>query len=87
MLNSASIQTLTHTVSSAEGTAGTCSIPINLFVPTSFVVQIMRSGKDITSGAAISISGTYVGAVNLVVATNGSTYVLTTGDVINAMVF
>jgi hypothetical protein len=69
-----------HTVTSAEATAGTVSIDAGRAV-SGFVVTLIRGGNE-ANGAAIS------GVENaLVVATNGSTYVLTEGDIINYIVF
>lgn len=70
----------THTVSSAEGTAGTCTINTSKTI-TGFIVQVYRSGilegnYDVTKSTT-----------NLTVATNGTNYVLTSGDVINYIVF
>lgn len=70
-----------YTVVSADQTATTVSIPVGMTV-TGFIVQILRAGKDITAAAAISGSTT-----NLVVATNSTNYVLTTGDQINWIVY
>lgn len=69
-----------HTVSSDEGTAGTLTINTGVTVG-GFIVQIYRAGKLVT-GQAVSAATT-----NITVATNGSTYVLTAGDVINYIVF
>lgn len=70
-----------YTVVSADQTATTVTIPVGMTV-TGFIVQILRSGKDVTGLSAISASTT-----NLVVATNSTSYVLTTGDVINYIVY
>ena len=70
-----------YTVVSADQTATTVSIPVGKTV-NGFVVNILRAGKDVTNLAALSGSTT-----NLVVATNGTSYVLTTGDVINYIVY
>jgi hypothetical protein len=79
--NVATIKTGTYTVVAADQTATTVSIPVG-FTASGFIVSILRAGKDTTSLAAISASTT-----NLVVATNGASYVLTTGDVINYIVY
>ena len=71
----------TYTVVSADQTATTVSIPVGKTV-NGFVVNVLRAGKDVTNLAALSGSTT-----NLVVATNGTSYVLTTGDVINYIVY
>lgn len=70
-----------YTAIAADQTATTVSIPVGKTV-NGFVVNIIRAGKDVTNLAALSASTT-----NLVVATNGANYVLTTGDVINYIVF
>lgn len=75
------IVTGVYTVVSADQTATTVSIPVGKTV-TGFVVNILRAGKNITNLAAISGDTT-----NLVVATNGSSYVLTAGDVINYIAY
>lgn len=66
-----------HTVTAGEQTAGTLNIATGLTSIGAQIVQIIRSGNEV-NGAAISASG-----ANIVVATNGATYVVTTGDVIN----
>jgi len=75
------IITGTYTAVSADQTATTVSIPVGKTV-TGFVVNILRAGKDVTNKAALSASTT-----NLVVATNSTDYILTTGDIINFIVF
>lgn len=79
--NVATIKTGKYTVVSADQTATTVSIPVGVTV-NGFVVNILRAGKDVTNLAAISASTT-----NLVVATNSTSYVLTTGDIINYIVY
>ena len=76
------IKTGKYTVIAADATAGTKSIATGLGrAITGFIVQIYRSNVLI-SGATTTVS-----TANLVVATNGSTYVVTAGDVINYIVF
>lgn len=70
----------THIVSSSEGTAETCTIDTGKTI-TGFIVQIYRSGK-LTTNYAVSASTT-----NLTIATNSTDYVLTSGDVINYIIF
>lgn len=74
----------THTVTLDEQTAGTVSITPDITGGETIngaVVTILRSGIQL-SGADISYSkGT------LTIATNGTDYVVTTGDVINYIVF
>lgn len=75
-----------YTAVAADDTANTVTIPTGKWfgakeVATGFVVTIVRSGKVVSSDPAISLSSN-----NLVVA-DGTTYVLTTGDVINYIVY
>jgi LysM repeat protein len=65
-----------YTVTASDDTAGTTTINTGLTINTA-IVQIIRSGKEVSSDPAISWSGS-----NLTVA-DGSTYVLTSGDKIN----
>jgi len=76
-----SIKVLSHTVIADEQTAETVSIAAG-FTVAGFVCNILRAGKDVTNKAAISKSTT-----NLIVATNSTDYVLTTNDVIYAIVW
>lgn len=64
-----------YTVTAGNDTANTVSIPAGLTV-AGYMVQIFRSGKQVSSDPAVSASTT-----NIVVA-DGSTYVLTAGDII-----
>lgn len=73
-------KTGTHTVTSGEQTAGTLSINTGVTI-TGFIVQIYRSGKLLTAQAASAATTV------LTVATNSTNYVVTTGDVINYIVF
>jgi hypothetical protein len=68
-----------YTVTSADDTANTTTIATGLMI-ASAVVQIVRAGKVVSSDPSVSYTG-----ANLTIA-NGSTYVLTTGDVINYIV-
>lgn len=75
-----------YTVVAADDTANTVTIPTAKWfgakeVATGFIVQIVRSGKVVSSDPAVSLSSN-----NLVVA-DGTTYVLTTNDVINYIVY
>ncbi len=76
-----SLKVLKHTVTASEQSAGTLSIAVG-FTVGGFVCTILRAGKDVTNKAAMSGSTT-----NLVVATNSTDYVLTTNDVIQAIVW
>lgn len=66
-----------YTVIAADDTANTKVIATGLTTITTATVQIIRSGKVVSSDPAVSFS-----AGNLTVS-DGSTYVLTTNDVIN----
>lgn len=75
-----------YTVVAADDTANTTTIALKQFLGagesyTGFIVQIVRSGKVVSSDPSVSLSSN-----NLVVA-DGTSYVLTTGDVINYIVF
>lgn len=65
-----------YTVTAGDDTANTTTINTGLTINTA-IVQIIRSGKEVSSDPAISWATT-----NLTVA-DGATYVLTAGDVIN----
>jgi hypothetical protein len=80
-IGTTSIRVLSHTVTAGEQSAGTVSIAASLTV-AGFICTILRAGKDVTNKAAISGSAT-----NLVVATNSTDYVLTTNDIIRAIVW
>jgi hypothetical protein len=67
-------------VSAGDDTANTKTIATGITVVTA-IVQVIRSGKVVSSDAAVSFS-----AGNLVVA-DGSSYVLTSGDTINWVAF
>lgn len=66
-----------HAVTGGEGSAHTCTMATGLTTISAAVVQVIRSGKVATSDASVSYTGG-----NLVVA-DGSTYALTSGDVLN----
>lgn len=72
----------TYTMVTADATAGTKAIATGLGKTISgFIVQVYRSNV-LVSGATITKS-----SANLTVATNGSTYVVTAGDVVNYIVW
>jgi len=71
-----------HTVTSAEGTAGTLDIDTGFANGEGFIVQIMRSGAVVTADAAISLADGV-----LTVADGGATYAVTADDVINYLVY
>lgn len=66
-----------YTVTAGDDTANTKTIATGLTAITAKVVQIMRANVTVTGDAAISVS-----SGNIIVA-DGSTYVLTAGDIIN----
>jgi len=80
-IGTTNIKVSSHTITSEEATAGTVSIATGVTI-AGFICTILRVGKDFTNKAAISSSTT-----NLVVATNGTDYVLTEDDVIQAIVW
>lgn len=70
-----------HSVTAGEDTANTTTIATGITAVSAAGVQIVRSGKVVSSDPAVSFS-----AGNLVVA-DGSSYVLTSGDVLNWWAF
>jgi len=71
----------THVVTAGEDSANSAAIATGKADATAFIVQIFRSGANVAHDAAVSISdGTLTVA-------DGSTYALTTADVINWIVF
>jgi hypothetical protein len=70
-----------HTVTSGEATATTVTLPTGLTTISAAQVQIKRSNAVIAIDAVVTFS-----AGNLTVA-NGSTYHLTTSDIITYSVF
>lgn len=70
----------TYTVVAADQTAGTFGINTGLTI-NGFIVQVYRAGK-LLSSYAVSASTTI-----LTIATNSTNYVVTTGDVVNYIVF
>ena len=71
-----------HVVTDDEATANAAAIDTDKPGATGFLVQVWRSGVDVTSDAAVTIVG---GA--LTVADGSSTYNVTEGQVINWIVF
>jgi hypothetical protein len=65
-----------YTVVAADDTANTVDINSALTSITAAIVQITRSGKVVSSDPAVSFTG------GVLTVANGSTYVLTTGDVL-----
>lgn len=66
-----------YTVVAGDDAANTVSIPTGLTAPDAIMVMILRAGVRVLDDAAISISG------GSIVVADGSTYVLTTNDVIH----
>jgi LysM repeat protein len=76
------IKTGSYAMIAADATAGTKTIATGLGKAiTGFIVQIYRSNV-LVSGATTTVS-----TANLIIATNGSTYVVTAGDVVKYIVF
>lgn len=67
----------TYTVTSADVTATKSTLASGLATIHGYIVQIYRSGILLT-GQTTTVSTT-----NLLISTNGTTYVLTAGDIIN----
>lgn len=65
-----------YSVTAGDDTANTKAITTGLSTITTQVVQVLRSGKNVASDIAISVSG------GTLTVADGSTYVLTSGDVI-----
>jgi hypothetical protein len=81
-LQGLSVKSGTYTMVAADQTAGSKAIATGLGKNiTGFMVQIYRANV-LVSGATITKS-----SANLTIATNGSTYVVTTGDVVNYIVW
>ena len=76
-----------YTVVAADDTANTKSINLatafGTDIPTGFIVQILRSNVTVTGDAVITLNTT----TKVLTVADGSTYVLTTGDVINYIVY
>lgn len=70
----------TYTVSSDDQREGTVSIDTKITVG-GFIVQVYRNGT-LVNGYRVSASNT-----KITVATNGTNYVLTSGDIINWFAF
>lgn len=71
-----------HVVTDAEAAANVAAIDTDKPGATGFLVQVWRSGEDVTSDAVVSIS-----AGVLTVADGAATYNMAAGDVINWIVF
>ena len=71
-----------HVVTDAEASANAAEIDTDKPGATGFLVQVWRSGVDVTSDAVVSIS-----AGVLTVADGAATYNMAAGDVINWIVF
>lgn len=66
-----------YTVTAGDDTANTVDITTGLDNVTAFLVQVVRSGKHVSSDPAVSVSG------GTLTVANGSTYVLTAADVLH----
>lgn len=71
-----------YTATSDDATANEKSITTGKTTATAFIVQIYRSGVDVTADAIITLTSGV-----LKVADGGATYVLTAGDKITYFVF
>lgn len=71
-----------HVVTADEATANAAAIDTDKPGATGFLVQVWRSGVDVTSDAAVTL----VAGV-LTVADGAATYNMAAGDVINWIVF
>ena len=71
----------TYTVTAADVTATYSSLASGLTTIHGYIVQIYRAGVLLT-GQTTTISTT-----NLQIATNGTTYVLTAGDILNYYIY
>lgn len=72
----------TYTAVAGDATANTLDIDTGLDALSSYLVQIFRSGVQINSDQAVSVS-----AGVITVADGASTYAITAGDVINWVAF
>lgn len=70
-----------HVVTAAEATANQAVINTEKPSATGFMVHVWRSGVDVTGDAVVTLTA---GALKLA---DGSTYNMTTGDVISWLVF
>lgn len=75
-------KTGTHTVTGGEGSAHTLDITTGLTTATGFIVQVYRSGVMVLADAAVSMAA---GVITL--ADGAATYDVTSGDVVNWIVF
>ena len=71
----------TYTVTAADVTATYANLASGLSTINGYIVQIYRAGVLLT-GQTTTVSTT-----NLRIATNGTTYVLTAGDIINYYIY
>lgn len=71
----------TYTVTSADVTATQSTLASGLTAINGYIVQIYRAGVLLT-GQTVTVSTT-----NLLISTNGTTYVLTAGDIINYYIY
>lgn len=69
-----------HTATSGEATANAAVIDTGLSAITSFIVQAYRANVNVVGDAVVTVSGGDLSVAD------GSSYVLTAGDVINYVV-
>lgn len=74
---SGAVRAGTHTVTTAEDTAGTLDIATGLTTVSAHFAQVLRSGAVATSDAAVSESS------GTITVADGSTFAATDGDVIH----
>ena len=72
----------THTVSTAEGTAGKAEIATGKLDAVGFVVTILRGGADVTAKAKISMAAGVISVED-----NSTDFDVTNGDVIHWIVY
>ncbi len=72
----------THTVTAGEASANAAVIDTGKVSAVGQIVQVLRSGADVTVDATISMASGV-----LTVADGGATYNVSAGDVINWIVF
>jgi len=81
-LSNVAIRASVTTVSAGQATANAAVIATGFTTVTSAIVQVLRSGVDVTADAIITFSGG-----NVSVADGGATYNTTAGDKITVLAF
>jgi hypothetical protein len=79
LVSSGAVRAARHTVSGGEAGAHTLDIVTGATTVVAQFVQILRSGAVVTADAHVSVSG------GTLTVADGSTYAVTTGDVVNWM--